>query len=530
MNIKRKIWSLPAVAVLIFAVGIAVNYVLSSSASSLLERVGKVDYPFLDKTGMMITDLKGIQENLKNAVTAGDKNGLGLADEKAAGFRKNATELAAIQEHKEIAEKITHQFDTYYQAANESAAIMLGAKEGDIGKAVENMQPALESLNSTLGSAKELAAKEFESGLSAGRDNIERGLMVSILVAAIVIAALGTASYFIIASITANLKQILERMEDIAGGDADLTKKINITSNDEFGQLALLINKFIGNLHGLISRMATTSKEVRQSSSELVAANSSLSGGGQIQADQAAGIARSMEEISATIADMARNCANAADSASGTYRIAKDGGQVIQGTIDSTHKVSDAVNDATRMVEALGASSLQVGEIVRVIRDIAGQTNLLALNAAIEAARAGEQGRGFAVVADEVRTLAQRTSQATLEINQMIEKIQGEIGATVTCIASGKDAASSGRERAASARVALDNILVSVDGVGGVIRQIATATDSLVQTAQEITGKTDQIADVAQNTLAQTRNATQQSGKLNAAIEQLDSMVGSFKL
>lgn len=530
MKIKQKIWSLPVVAVLIFAVGIAVNYMFSSSTSTLLDRVHDVDYPLLDNTQQLIADFKGIQENLKNAVTANDKKGLELAGEKAANFRKNLDELTKIPGKKESAEKISKEFDEYYQAASDAASIMLGVKSGDIGASAARMQPALEALNTTLSSSKEHATKEFEAGLAGIESNVQRGLMASIAVAVAIIIGLGLISFFVIASITTSLKEILRRVEDIASGDADLTKKVNIASTDEFGQLASLINKFIGNLHSVMSRVATISKDVRHSSTELASVTSGLSQGGKMQADQVTRIARAMEEVSATITEMDRSSANAADSATATYQAAKEGGLVIQDTIDSMHKVSDSVNEAAHMVQALGESSSHIGEVIRVIRDIADQTNLLALNAAIEAARAGEQGRGFAVVADEVRNLAGRTSKATLEINQMIEKIQGEVGVTVNCISSGREAASIGKERAANAQSALENILGSINGVGGLIREIAMATENVAHGVQEITSETDQIASVAQNSLAQTRHAMQQSDKLDGATEQLDKMVGSFKL
>ncbi len=527
MNIKQKIWSLPIVAILIFVIGITITYVLSSSTSTLLNRVGKVDYPFLDKTQLLIADLAGIQETLKNAVTAGDKKGLDQAAEKSANFKETVAGMSAIPGKMPIAEKIKSEFDVYYQSANESASIMLGIKTGDIGKAMEKMQPALQALNTTLSSSKELATKEFESGLSASQGYVQRGLMINIGMAGLIILGLGIVSYYIIVSITANLKEILGHM---ASGTTDLSKKVNIQSTDEFGEIANWINTYTGNMHNLISKIVTVSKDVSAASEEVAAATSKLSQGGQTQAEQATRIAHAMEAMSATLVEMAQKASTAADSATSAYGVAKDGSQVIRETIASTHQVSDSVDEAAHLVEALGGSSAHIGEVVRVIKDIADKTNLLALNAAIEAARAGEQGRGFAVVADEVRKLAEGTAKATVEIHQMIERIQGEIGTAIQCIFSGKDAAAIGKEKAASAQSALENILASINGVSGLIQQIAAATEEVTGTAQDISGKTEQIAGIAQNALAQTNHAAHQSENLNAATEQLDKMVGSFKL
>jgi len=518
------------VAILIFAIGITITYILSSSTSELLNRVGKVDYPFLEKTQLLIADLGGIQENLKNAVTASDNKGLDAAAEKAANFKKTVAAISAIPGKTQIAEKIGSEFDLYYRAANDSAAIMLGVKSGDIGKTMEVMQPALKALDTTLSTSKELASTEFESGLNASQGNVRRGLVINIGIAALIVVGLGLLSYFIISSITANLKEILARVKAIASGDADLTQKVNIHSTDEFGQIAHWINTFIGNLHGLISKFATVSKDVSKASAEVTLATSDLSQGGQTQAEQATRIAHAMEAMSSTIVEMAQHASTAAESAASTYGIAQDGGLVIRETISSMHQVSNSVGEATQLVEALGKSSEHIGKVILVIKGIADQTNLLALNAAIEAARAGEQGRGFAVVADEVRKLAENTARATVEIQQIIKQIQGEIGSTVLCISSGKEAAALGSEKASSAQAALENILASINGVGGLIQQIAAATGDVKLTAQDISGKTDQIAGIAESSLAQAKHATLQSKDLNAATEQLDRMVGSFKL
>jgi len=530
MNIKQKIWSLPIVAIFIFTIGITITYILSSSTSALLSRVGKVDYPFLEKTQLLITDLGGIQETLKNAVTASDNKGLDAAAEKAASFKRTVAAISAIPGKAQIAEKISGEFDAYYRSANESASIMLGVKTGDIGKAMEIMQPALKNLDTTLASSKELASTEFESGLSASQGYVRRALMINIGIATLIAVGLALMSYFIISSITTNLKEILTRVKDIASGDANLTHKVNIQSTDEFGQIAHWINTFIGNLHGLISRIATVSHDVSKASAEVSLATSDLSQGGQTQAEQATRIAHAMEAMSSTIVEMAQHASTAADSAASAYNVAKEGGLVIRETITSMHQVSDSVGEATQLVEALGKSSGHIGNVILVIKGIADQTNLLALNAAIEAARAGEQGRGFAVVADEVRKLAENTAKATVEIQQMIKQIQEEIENTVLCIASGKEAAALGSEKATSAQSALENILTSINGVGGLIQQIAAATGEVTLTAQDISGKTDQIAEVAENSLAQAKHATLQSKDLNASTAQLDKMVGSFKL
>ena len=263
--------------------------------------------------------------------------------------------------------------------------------------------------------SRQSAIREFESGVRASQDYVRRALLVNIGIAAAIILGLGLVSWLVIASITAHLREILSRVQDIASGDADLTRKVNIRSRDEFGQIASGINDFIGKLHRVISEMAVVSKNVSHSSQELVSVTTDLAQGGTAQAEQSTHVASAMDALSATITEMATSAATATASVAAAQRVAQDGGMVIQETISSMHRVSAAVDESTKLVKTLGESSAQIGRVVDVIKDIAAQTNLLALNAAIEAARAGELGRGFAVVADEVRTLANRTSKATFD-------------------------------------------------------------------------------------------------------------------
>ena len=530
MNIKQKIWSLPALAVSIFIVGTSFSYLLSSSTRAMLDKAGRIDYPFLESTRALRADLGSIQETLQNAVVAANKNGIAAADEKAASFRGALEKMKAISGKTPAAAQIKDEFDRYYPLAADSASIMLHVKAGDVSKVLEKMVPAQRALQNTLSDFQTKAEQEFTSGLTSGQNNVARGLVLNVSVAVLIVIGLGVVSFFLIASITHNLQEILGRVRDMASGDADLTKTVNIASKDEFGEVAKYINTFIGNMHSLVSMVAGVSKDVRYSATELAGTTTQVSKGSDMQAQQAAEIARAMEAISSTVSDMAKNTAESADAATTSYKTAKDGGEVIGETIRCMHQVSDSVQEATQMVEALGKSSVQIGSAIETIKGIAEQTNLLALNAAIEAARAGEQGRGFAVVADEVRTLASRTAQATVEISNMINKIQGEIKRTVECIDTGQNATIVGREQAANAKRALENIYDSTHGSMNRLDQLAAAAEELTQTVVEVNEKMVQIAHIAQDSVVHSKNALEQSSTLDAATGQLDEMVGKFKL
>jgi len=209
---------------------------------------------------------------------------------------------------------------------------------------------------------------------------------------------------------------------------------------------------------------------------------------------QVAQIATAMEEMSATVNEVAHNTTNASDSASTVANNAREGQLVVNQAVLEMQKVAEIVRTSASIVRNLGAKSEKIGEFVSVINDIADQTNLLALNAAIEAARAGEQGRGFAVVADEVRSLADRTVASTKEIRLMVNEIQKETGLAVESIEKGKAEAEIGESLSHQAESALSNIVSSIELIESVISQIATASEEQAATASIIAGNLEQIS------------------------------------
>ena len=234
-----------------------------------------------------------------------------------------------------------------------------------------------------------------------------------------------------------------EMLKDIAEGEGDLTKRLEIRSHDEIGELAKWFNLFVAKLQSIMSKIADATTQLASATEELSATSSQITVGTEKQSSQAEQIATSMEEMSATVIDIARNASEAAEAAKGATDKAGKGGEIVKNTVEGMNRIADAVRQSASTIEALRSSSEQIGEIIGVIDEIADQTNLLALNAAIEAARAGEQGRGFAVVADEVRKLAERTTKATREIAEMIKSIQADTGGAVSSMEAGRG----GRER-----------------------------------------------------------------------------------
>jgi methyl-accepting chemotaxis protein len=245
------------------------------------------------------------------------------------------------------------------------------------------------------------------------------------------------------------------------------------------------------------------------------------------QTDQ---VATAVEQMSATVMEVAKNSSQAAESTKKASETAVKGGEIVNLAIDGMNRIAEAVRESSSTIQTLGANSNQIGEIIAVIDDIADQTNLLALNAAIEAARAGEQGRGFAVVADEVRKLAERTTKATKEIATMIKSIQSDTNGAVSSMESGTKEVEEGVEITLKAGEALNEIVNNVQHVSDMISQIATASEEQSAAADQISTSIESIASVTKESATGAQQSSSACQELSRLALELREMVGQFKL
>lgn len=321
----------------------------------------------------------------------------------------------------------------------------------------------------------------------------------------------------------------------IAQGGGDLTKRLAVDSmregsSDAIERLSRHFNSFLEHLHGMISHLSETSGRAATASEELAAGAGEMARGAEEQSGRTGQVASAVEEMSASVLEVAKNASGAAEAAREAAQVAKRGGEIVTRTVGGMEQIARSVEQVAAIIKALGQRSDQIGEIVEVIDEIADQTNLLALNAAIEAARAGEQGRGFAVVADEVRRLAERTGKATKEIAEMIRAIQGEAAGAVSSMEAGQAEARAGVELANQAGQALGEIVGVVNRVTGQVQQIAVAAEQQSASAEEISANVEAVATISRQALVAARGTAQAAEELSGLATQLREVVGRFKL
>ncbi len=333
---------------------------------------------------------------------------------------------------------------------------------------------------------------------------------------------------FISRIITAPLKQGVEFATAVAGGD--LTHRLDMNRSDEIGKLAEALTGLVDELREVISKMTAASDTVSSAAVQLCASSEQMATGTEEVAAQAGTVATAGEEMAATSMEIARNCGKAAESSKKANDSAVTGASIVRETVSVMNRIAERVMNSAKTVESLGSRSDQIGEIVGTIEDIADQTNLLALNAAIEAARAGEQGRGFAVVADEVRALAERTTKATKEISQMIKTIQGETKDAVEVMEEGVKEVEKGTAEAAKSGDALQDILDQINAVTMQVSQMATAAEQQTATTNEISSNIQQITEVIQSTARGAEESACAANQLAKMAEELQNLAGHFRL
>jgi methyl-accepting chemotaxis protein len=314
----------------------------------------------------------------------------------------------------------------------------------------------------------------------------------------------------------------------IAGGD--FTVEVQHTSSDEIGRLAESFREMTANIRQTLVDVQEAATAVASASSEISSSTEQMAAGAQEQTSQAGEVASAVEEMAKTIIENSRNACSAAETAKHAKAAAESGGVVVNETVAGMRDIAHVVKQSASTVQTLGKSSDQIGEIIGVIDDIADQTNLLALNAAIEAARAGEQGRGFAVVADEVRKLAERTTKATKEIASMIRTIQEETKGAVESMEEGNRKVDAGISLADKAGKSLKEIVDVSQKVTDMVSQIAASSEQQSSASEQISKNIEAIATVTGETASGTQQIARAAEDLNRLTENLQQMVGRFQL
>jgi methyl-accepting chemotaxis protein len=336
-------------------------------------------------------------------------------------------------------------------------------------------------------------------------------------------------AWLITKAIVSPLKKAVIALKDIAEGEGDLTQRLEQKGNDEIAELAAQFNTFAENIQIIVRLVSETSTHLEQASEDMNRSTANTSDSIKRQKSEVDQAATAITEMSSASHEVAQNAELTAESTKDADRQTKEGRALVNKTLDAIQTLTEKTQTTAQTIEQLGNGINQISSVIDVIRGVAEQTNLLALNAAIEAARAGEQGRGFAVVADEVRTLANRTTQSTEEIRSKVEGLQKEAANAVSAILENRDLANATMEVANSSGASLDSITDAVSRIASMTMQIASAAEQQSSVAEQINQSIVNINQMADDANAQASSISENSEKLSVTSETLNALVNRFK-
>ncbi|VAW56036.1 Methyl-accepting chemotaxis sensor/transducer protein [hydrothermal vent metagenome] len=533
ISIRYKILSIVIISVLGYAITLFDNYRVSSQNSIRLTNVSTIYYPTLEKVTSNIVMLDKVKEALNAASSSEELDFIEDADEIILNINKQFGEITALDNS--VSNDITQLeklLNNYYTVAKALTTNMVegGLSADEASRKVKLMQEKLTLFNEAINTFRSVSYNNFTNSLEESKSSSDMAIKVGLTISLIVVVIVTLVGYYISNNIVSNISNVVNSLQNIAKGGGDLSQRINVNSKDEMGELVVSFNEFVEKLQGIIGHIMGSTEQLALSSTELGSVSETATQSSAQQQNEVNQVATAMNEMTATVQEVSRNAAHAAEAAQVASTQADEGLKVVDLTINSINNLASAVEQASTVINVLESDTGNIGVVLEVIRGISEQTNLLALNAAIEAARAGEQGRGFAVVADEVRTLASRTQQSTLEIQEIIEKLQTGSTEAVDVMQKGRDLADTSVSHVKQAGDSLKDITQAVISISDMNMQIATASEEQSSVTEEINQNIVNISQAGETTVENAQKTSTASESLSTISSELQGLVGQFKV
>jgi methyl-accepting chemotaxis protein len=533
MSIAQKLFLIPIIGTVGFLIYLGITTATALKNVDLLENVIEVQYPALDMTKNALVKMEKVKESLGSAAMAGDVDTLEIAQNQAKETQAMLENIKSIDPKlSSEVNTILKSFNDYYDLAFSVSNSMIDgtadyAKLGELSTRMNNnYDNAIKDLNDF----KDVRTKAFQTDIQDASDSGQSTVVIGGVMALLTIILLFATAVPIVNGIKGSIVQVVNSLKDIAQEDGDLTVRIQSNNKDEIGDLVHWFNQFMEKLQGVVKDIVNSSLPLSQLAQNLNQLTDDTNKTIDVQQRSATHAKTAVDDMTVSVSAVAESAAEAANAAGDASSAADDGQKVVNHTVHSIQELAANVEETAEVIRKLESDSNQVGVVLDVIKGIAEQTNLLALNAAIEAARAGEQGRGFAVVADEVRTLASRTQQSTEQIQQTIEQLQNAARSAVSVMAKGTEQASTSVETANKAGASLAVITETISRITSMNDQIARSTGDQQSVAKTISNNVDEIHHRTEETATSSRELASVSSELAQLAQHLEGIAKQFKV
>ena len=532
LSIATKLYLIPGIGIASFLIYVAITANTASTNVQLLENASEVKFPALLASKNALVNMENVKVNLSSFVTTGDEEALNSADKESKVVFDN---LAIIEDlspqlEAEIA-PIKANFSKYYKTAVDvSKSINDGTADfSKLATITQEMEVAFSSSTDTLSVFSEDQLSLFQNAIEQANDAAQNLSYIGYLMGLATTFILLGVAIPIVNNFRKSINDVVKSLRDIAQEDGDLTKRIKTANQDEIGDLVHWFNQFVEKLQTVVRDIGNSSKPLAALADNLNQVSNNTRSTISAQQLSAADAKSAVDNMSNSVNAVAQSASEAAVAAGEASTAADDGQRVVNQTVTSIQSLAARVDETAVVIKKLEQDSNQVGVVLDVIKGIAEQTNLLALNAAIEAARAGEQGRGFAVVADEVRTLASRTQKSTEEIQKTIEQLQSAARLAVTVMGKGTEQATLSVDEANKAGNSLGAITKTISRITAMNDQIARSTGEQKTVAVSISRNVDDINKRTEDTASSSEKLSHVSRELEQLSEDFSRIMKQFK-
>jgi len=531
LSIRIKILAIVVGGVIGLVVAQAYNYSVSTQNKVMLEHVRDIYFPILERLDANLVRMEKIKESYSMAVISSDEDMLEDIAKTSEKLKQVLGEIVALNNKEQpLVDEILTNLDAYLQIAT---PLSLDLIEENIE--ITAAQPQILAMNTreaivhkALNDFRERSYQIFSGTINEANNASEKAILIGTGIGFFMALILGTIGILISSAITRNISAVNHSLREIASGD--LTLRLKSETSDEVGVLVENFNGFVNKLQEVIAEVTGSTGRVAEAAGEMKRVSKISVMGMDSQQQDINQVITAMAEMANSVESVSNSASCAVSVANTTSTEANDGKRVVEENMLAIDRLANEVEHASEAIEKLEEDSGSIGKVLSVISDIAEQTNLLALNAAIEAARAGEQGRGFAVVADEVRTLATRTHEATEEINTMISRLKNGTKNAMQTMIQSREQAKESVAQAGRVRESLGRITQGITEINDMNQKIAKAAEEQTSFAQEINSNIVNLGQVVNQVADEAHAADDDSEKLLVLAGQLKGQVSVFKV